>query len=547
MRGLTPTITPNALNQYSNIAHPNFVDVSGTANPLASVTVNGIAAARQSDYFYHELTENNTEGPQWIEATITDGTVTTNGSLSLTAIATNPVYDDDGNLTSDGEWIYTWDAENRLIGLERSAGALAAGTPYHRVKHDYDSQSRRISTTLFINNGTTPSSQTRYIFDGWKCIAEIDASGQPIRKYTWGLDLANRIDDAGTGNVGGLLWLVDSATNKAHIHLYDRNGNVTGLADAVTRKRSATYEYDAFGKLLTCYGDYAKLNPFTFSTKFTDFSTGLCYYGYRWYSPRDGRWPSRDPIEEKGGVNLYGMCLNNCVSLIDTHGEAPMNGGVGGPQFIPPGGFPPSRPVAPTPPLPDFFPEDPTKSNEGGFGIVHHNYHKQSICYIGDASTIRREIFEKLKDFSLFNGNSTNHTAYLNKKTGVVTFSPPASVQTGMRLASVYDAITVKTTNDAVKHEVYARTTGSHFLVGNRTWGVNIYSSDYKRGAVYTHAAEQFASIWFKSMDVAASFLKSDFESQVPVIWSDYLNNITDEFVRQKKITKEGKVEFKSW
>jgi YD repeat-containing protein len=27
-------------------------------------------------------------------------------------------YDDDGNLTSDARWTYTWDAENRLIAME---------------------------------------------------------------------------------------------------------------------------------------------------------------------------------------------------------------------------------------------------------------------------------------------------------------------------------------------------------------------------------------------------------------------------------------------
>jgi RHS repeat-associated protein len=313
--------TPNALNQYSSITHPDFVDVSGTANPLAAVTVNGIAAARQSDYFYKELSEDNSAGPQWIDATITDGTTTTNGSLSLPAIATNLIHDDDGNLTSDGEWIYAWDAENRLIGIERSAAALAAGAPYHREKHDYDHRSRRIRTTLFTNSGTTPSGQTLYIFDGWKCVAELTGTGQPVRKYTWGLDLSGSIGDSSTGNVGALLCLVDSASNKTHIHLYDKNGNVSGLVDATTRKRSASYEYDAFGQLTVFYGDYAKKNPFTFSTKYTDFATGLCYYGYRWYSPMHGRWPSRDPIGENGGVNLYGFLGNSTINEIDLLGH----------------------------------------------------------------------------------------------------------------------------------------------------------------------------------------------------------------------------------
>jgi hypothetical protein len=44
------------------------------------------------------------------------------------------------------------------------------------------------------------------------------------------------------------------------------------------------------------------------------------YYGYRYYDPMLGRWVSRDPIEEGGGVNLCGFLYNNGINLIDTDG-----------------------------------------------------------------------------------------------------------------------------------------------------------------------------------------------------------------------------------
>jgi hypothetical protein len=40
----------------------------------------------------------------------------------------------------------------------------------------------------------------------------------------------------------------------------------------------------------------------------------------RWYSPSTGRWFSRDPIEERGGLNLYCILANNAVSGIDALG-----------------------------------------------------------------------------------------------------------------------------------------------------------------------------------------------------------------------------------
>jgi len=42
--------------------------------------------------------------------------------------------------------------------------------------------------------------------------------------------------------------------------------------------------------------------------------TDLVYYGYRCYSPVLGRWMSRDTVEKKGGLNLYGFADNDSVN-----------------------------------------------------------------------------------------------------------------------------------------------------------------------------------------------------------------------------------------
>ena len=38
------------------------------------------------------------------------------------------------------------------------------------------------------------------------------------------------------------------------------------------------------------------------------------------YDPQVGRWMSRDPIAESGGLNLYGFCHNSSISSIDKLG-----------------------------------------------------------------------------------------------------------------------------------------------------------------------------------------------------------------------------------
>ena len=92
--------------------------------------------------------------------------------------------------------------------------------------------------------------------------------------------------------------------------LSDESGNVV-----------AHYEYSPFGSLTKVTGDHAGSNPFRFSSEYYDEETGLVYYNYRYYNPELGRWISRDPIEEQGGYNLYGMIGNNPLYGWDKEGN----------------------------------------------------------------------------------------------------------------------------------------------------------------------------------------------------------------------------------
>jgi RHS repeat-associated protein len=65
------------------------------------------------------------------------------------------------------------------------------------------------------------------------------------------------------------------------------------------------------------------LTIFQKSLKMNDLGVSVAYYGYRYYDPITGRWPSRDPIEEEGGLNLYGFVGNDGVDEWDVLGLAP--------------------------------------------------------------------------------------------------------------------------------------------------------------------------------------------------------------------------------
>ena len=49
----------------------------------------------------------------------------------------------------------------------------------------------------------------------------------------------------------------------------------------------------------------------------TKTASGVSYYGFRFYSPSQGRFLNRDPIEEQGGLNLYAFVGNDPVNRWD--------------------------------------------------------------------------------------------------------------------------------------------------------------------------------------------------------------------------------------
>lgn len=74
------------------------------------------------------------------------------------------------------------------------------------------------------------------------------------------------------------------------------------------------------GYHLTTSATVTRAQPVAISKPHTRVSP-LSVLGYRHYHPQIGRWLSRDPIEEEGGINLYGFVGNNAITEVDTLGQ----------------------------------------------------------------------------------------------------------------------------------------------------------------------------------------------------------------------------------
>ena len=335
LNGRNASYSSNTLNQYESRKVPRFLDILGEANDSATVTVNGDPALRTflpggSDYFYQPLAYGSDGLAEYerfrISAEDSDGS---GGLLAYDQDSADYLppaqeafaYDVDGNLLSDGRWNYSWDSENRLIAMEALAIAYNVGAPRQKLEFQYDSQGRRFSKKVYDWDSASDSylltSSSLYIYDGWNLITEFNVQSSTFNvqsSYLWGLDLS--LSQQGAGGVGGLLAVIDETGSTYH-PAFDGNGNVMGYYAADTGETAAEFEYGPFGELIRATGEKKDDFKFKFSTKYEDAETGLLYYGFRYYNAETGRWLSRDPIEEKGGLNLYGYVGNYPIGRID--------------------------------------------------------------------------------------------------------------------------------------------------------------------------------------------------------------------------------------
>lgn len=206
--------------------------------------------------------------------------------------ALTPMHDANGNMTSDGERVFGWDQENRLV---------SAGSSGFR----YDGMNRRVETGYAGN-------VTRYVYDGLLPIAELDETGGIKRTVTRGLDMSGTLE--GAGGIGGIL--ATKAGGTTGYYFTDGNGNVTAIVDG-NERLIAEYAYDPFGNKLFETGAYSG-QPYQWSSKEWDEASGLVYYLYRYYDPRIGRWTSRDAIGEEGSLAIYAFVDN----VPTTHADA---------------------------------------------------------------------------------------------------------------------------------------------------------------------------------------------------------------------------------
>ena len=112
------------------------------------------------------------------------------------------------------------------------------------------------------------------------------------------------------------------AGTTAYFYTRDHLGSIremfTGGGTVVAR-----YDYDPYGRSTTVLGTTP--TDFNFTGLYRHSKSNLDLAVYRAYDADLGRWLSRDPIGEKGGLNLYGYVGNDPMNGVDPLGLFDLN------------------------------------------------------------------------------------------------------------------------------------------------------------------------------------------------------------------------------
>lgn len=175
---------------------------------------------------------------------------------------------------------------------------------------EYDFQNRLIKATVQDKDGANITSEYSYDYASRRISKA--TNGKKDKYYVYGKAIDPLMELNKNGEVDKLFIYVGgrkiaSLQNEQlqYFHL-DERGNVLHTTDDAGHV-TETLRYDPFGNLNFHVG--LTENDYTFGSKEYDKTTGLIYYGARYYDPETGRFITRDPMEQ--GINHYIFAKNN--------------------------------------------------------------------------------------------------------------------------------------------------------------------------------------------------------------------------------------------
>jgi hypothetical protein len=201
---LVQTFGVNNLNALTTVSRSGTLHVAGTTTSAATnVTVNSQMAALYVDQTFAKGGFSLVDGTNTFTAIAQDnlGRSDTNTINVNLPASVNFLYDQNGNLRTNGTRIFEYDDENQLTRITEPN--------VWKSEFTYDGKMKmRISKDYTWQGGAwVQTNEVRRVYDGMLVIQERESLNLPRLTYTRGKDLSGSL--SGAGGIGGLLALSD--------------------------------------------------------------------------------------------------------------------------------------------------------------------------------------------------------------------------------------------------------------------------------------------------------------------------------------------------
>jgi RHS repeat-associated protein len=204
-------------------------------------------------------------------------------------------YDCNGNLTNDGAHANGYDVENRLTSVSN------AGTGSSLLTLVYDPLGR-------LQQTTSPSATTQFLYDGDRLAAEYSGSGTLLRRYVMGPG----VDEP-------MVWIeYTSGTVINWLHA-DRQGSIIAASNSSGAvPTGSTYAYGPYGEPQSWGG-----SRFAYTGQIQLPEAQLYHYKARAYDPSRGWFLQTDPIGYQSDLDLYSYAREDPIGKVDPAGTMP--------------------------------------------------------------------------------------------------------------------------------------------------------------------------------------------------------------------------------
>ena len=215
--------------------------------------------------------------------------------------------------------VYTKDCDIIIPTQPTSPGEIMSGGEGEPVEADVPAEDETVSPQGMHVTGTQTVTHEYLTLNG-------KVARETIRTNNTLTAVLDFIYDE-SGKPFALKYSTNGTSFQTYYYVLNLQGDVVKLIHYIPGfeyESVATYEYDAWGNIVSSSGRLAEINPLRYRGYYYDNETGFYYLQSRYYNPANRRFINADLLASTGqgftGTNMFAYCVNSPAVLGDYEG-----------------------------------------------------------------------------------------------------------------------------------------------------------------------------------------------------------------------------------